>query len=694
MRIPTGNFGNVMPEVRQGSAGFDNTQVSQAAERLGNVAQRAVVGVLDQQNQEDRALARVRASNLLLDRETQLKTITSDLAEKARTGQVTHDQLSGAYETAVGALDPVTPKGLDATESAQFELGLKRLQTNGMLGVQELAQKARIGEAQNDLASRMDLLGKDAGMPGANPEAIIARMNAEDIDTAGRMAFGLDWDRKKQDFQDGVYATNATQRINAARDDMGALNKLEHDLTAEDGFYASKLDANRRTVALNSIMGFKTRLENKALAAEAKREASAQRAIFAANQQISSGIPAPAGFWDGIGAKVRGTSMEGDFKDMVHAESQVQEVLRLPPDQQMQFVQTRQAELMTNGGTVKEAAALNRLTTAVGANVKQMQDAPLLFAQNRTGLEVQPLDVGSLLTNNGDSSTVTAQLQDRAATIQGMRNLYGAGVKMRPLLPQEATALTGALQQATPRQQSQLFGMLRQAFGDEQSFQGAMQQIAPDAPVKALAGMIQSKQRDITLQSHMFGDDTKATSGDVAETMLTGENILNKTKADKAADGKSSGFPIPAEKDFRLEFSDQVGKVFANRPEAFDVAMQAVRSYYTGKAAQEGDVSGEVDTKRLRQAITATIGKPISTNGGAPVLAPWGMDEDSFHARAKASFEAEMTKHGMPAALTNNFGIFGLENRTGDTYRVVQGGDYLRDPKGNPIIISVSGGGQ
>lgn len=692
MRIPTGNFGNVVPTVRQGSASFDNTSVARAGEQLASTAQRIAGHMASEQEQENRALARVRASNLLLDRETQIRTITTDLGEKARMGQLTHDQLQGAYEQAVSGLDPLTPKGLDPSEMEGFGLSLKRLQNSGALGIQELSSRVRIGEAQSDIAQRMDILGKEAGMPGSNPESVIARMDAEDIDTAGRMAFGAGWDSKKQEFKDGIYATNATQRINAARDDMGALKQIEHDLTAEDGFYTGKLDANRRTTALNGVINAQTRLENKALAAEAKREAAAQRALFAGQQQVASGIPAPAGYWDKIGQQVRGTSLEGDFDDIIKSENQVQEVLRLPIDQQIGFVQEREAALMSDGGTVKDVAMFNRLSSAVGRNVKQMQTSPIEWAENRTGQQFESLDVSGLLSN--DHSTLSAQLQDRAVTITAMRNQYGAGVPMSPLKASEATALSGALQQATPRQQGQVFGMLKQAFGDEQAFQGAMQQIYPDAPVKALAGMIYSKQRDITLQANTFSADLKASSGDVAETMLTGENILNKTKADKAGDGKSSGFPIPKEADFRSEFSRAVGAVFAGRPEAFNIAMQATRSYYTGKAAQDGDVSGEVDINRMRQSITATIGTPVEVNGGKPVLAPWGMDQDAFLDRAKAAFETEMTKRDMPAALTNNFGVFSLENQTGDTYRVVQGGDYLRDKQGQPIIISVTGGDQ
>ena len=51
------------------------------------------------------------------------------------------------------------------------------------------------------------MLGKDAAMPGANVDQINARMDAEDIDVAGHLAFGEAWTSKKQEFKDNNWTT-------------------------------------------------------------------------------------------------------------------------------------------------------------------------------------------------------------------------------------------------------------------------------------------------------------------------------------------------------------------------------------------------------------------------------------------------------------------------------------------------------
>jgi len=101
---------------------------------------------------------------------------------------------------------------------------------------------------------------------------------------------------------------------------------------------------------------------------------------------------------------------------------------------------------------------------------------------------------------------------------------------MKPLLPQEAQMLSQALAGGTPRDQVQIMGNLYRSAGDGAVYQGIMQQIAPDMPVKALAGMIMAKQQDLTLQTHWFKPNEVVSSGDVATTLLEGEQLLNKAR--------------------------------------------------------------------------------------------------------------------------------------------------------------------
>lgn len=140
-RIPMGNFGQVVPTAER------NHVVTFDTERRGEQALAGAVAgvagqVIDQKKQEDDALARVKASNQLLDRESQLNSITADLDEKLRTGALAPDQAQAAYQTAVGALEPMQPQGLDAVGVENFNLSLRKMQMQGAQGIEHAVGKA------------------------------------------------------------------------------------------------------------------------------------------------------------------------------------------------------------------------------------------------------------------------------------------------------------------------------------------------------------------------------------------------------------------------------------------------------------------------------------------------------------------------------------------------------------------------
>ncbi|WP_251282660.1 hypothetical protein, partial [Enterobacter hormaechei] len=80
-------------------------------------------------------------------------------------------------------------------------------------------------------------------------------------------------------------------------------------------------------------------------------------------------------------------------------------------------------------------------------------------------------------------------------------------------------------------------------------------------------------------------------------------------------------FPLPPEKEFRDQFTRDTGALFAGRPGAADVAMQAVRAYYTGQSAADGDHSPEENSDRLNKGNTAALGAVVDVNGRGEVLA-------------------------------------------------------------------------
>ena len=459
----------------------------------------------------------------------------------------------------------------------------------------------------------------------------------------------------------------------AADDPYAALKTLkqfEGSMTADDLVRVGAMIENKVD-----------RLQQKAEMAQLRAEAKADRTLGKINAQISSGIPATDEMWKQWGNQVRGTPAQGEFNELIKQEVDTQKILRLPIDQQIAAINEKTAKLQKHGGTIADATNLSRLSRAVDASAKMMTESPIDYFQQRLGGDVAPVDLSS-----PDLGTV---LNDRVTAIQGMQQKFGSTVAMKPLLPQEAKQMSAQLAEMSPEQQSQMFATLHAAMGDDKAYAGAMQQIAPDSPIRALTGMLAGKQRSMVTNTNWFKPDDVVTSGDVAKTMALGESILNKSKTEKGADGKVASFPLPKQADFQLELNKQLGNVFAGQPQSYQLAAQAVKSYYTGAAAEKGDVSGVVDRGLLRQAIKASVGEVVDFNGGE-TMAPWGMPAHTFRDVATERLVGTMKAQGMSDTDIATADALTLRQYKDGIYYVMQGQQFKYGADGKPLMVNVN----
>ena len=448
--------------------------------------------------------------------------------------------------------------------------------------------------------------------------------------------------------------------------------------------YQQYLTADDLTQVGSSIDGKVERLQQKAEMAQLRAEARGDRVLGKSNAQIASGTPATDDMWSNWANQVRGTPAAAEFNDLRKQEVATQQVLRQPIDQQAAYFGKLQADLQNNGGTVAQANNLARLGRAIDANAKMMAEAPLDYYQQRLGADIAPLDL--------NAENLPEVLSDRVTAIQGMRKQFGPTVALKPLLPQEAKTISAQLENMSPDQQSQLFGKLHAAMGDDQAYVGAMQQIAPDSPVRALTGMLAGKQRSLTTSTHWFRPDEVVSSGDVAKTLALGESILNKSKSQKGQDGTAK-FPIPEQGDFETALNNRLGTVFAGQPQSYGLAAQAVKSYYTGAAAETGDVSGKLNNSLMDKAIKATVGEVVDYNG-TKTLAPWGMPSDTFKNAAQQALVQTMKAQGMSDQDLATASALTLRQARDGVYYVMQGNQYKYGADGKPLMINVNGGGQ
>jgi hypothetical protein len=655
-------------------------------EDLGNTA----ASLTERRYAESVNLARAQASNALLDHEIAVRTKADDIRQRLETGELSYDQAQATFEKEAGQIERPQIPHLDPVGQQNLSKGLDRNLFSGQLTVQRAAETAEKANYRDQFAGALDRLGKLAGMPGADIDEINAKAEAfrPQARAAGIPAPVVD--KTIQDFKDRNWLNNATQNAMESANSLPDLRQLQHDLTASDGFYAGKLDTDKRNAVLRSVLADISQIETRNAHQADRREALAERALAQIDQQISTGIPATAAQWAMWDEATRGTSQAQEFQERMKDEDTVQGILRKPLAEQVGYIQEQTRKLDSEGGTLRDRANLARLTNTVKANMQQLQTSPLLFNANRTGLPIAALDLAQFETPEGQTQ-IAQQIQGRMATLGTMRKAYGADVPMRPLLPQEAQQVASMLDRGSPQQQVQLLGSLRSAIADPDAYKGALQQIAPDHPVIALAGMIATNQQPLTLTTHWFKPNDMLTGPAVAQTLLQGERMLNASKSQKAEDGRPNAkLYLPSDDALKVSFQDAVKDAFAGREDAAQDAFQAVKAYYTGRAAQTGKLAsskGDIDTDLVDESVKAVLGDVDNYKGNGAVLVPWGMAVDDFEDRAHAALVSELKARGMSDAIASS--DYGLRNRSGSSYYVMSGRNYLLDSKHQKVVIQL-----
>jgi hypothetical protein len=227
--------------------------------------------------------------------------------------------------------------------------------------------------------------------------------------------------------------------------------------------------------------------------------------------------------------------------------------------------------------------------------------------------------------------------------------------------------------------QKQLLGALSAAVGDINLYKRAMQAIAPDSPVIAMAGIHQA-------QRHTMTDGR-----DVADLMLRGQAILfPNTKEDgKGHEGGRALLKMPEEKLLLSDFNTAAGDAFKGHEQAADLFYQGAKAIYAARSAEEGDFSGAYDAKRWRAAIQLATGGVQSHNGSKIVL-PYGMGYDTFQSTL-ADRTAQAAKATPPLnATVPELLRLPLENFGDGRYLFRRGAGYVVDHNGRPLIVDVN----
>lgn len=684
MRIPVGDFGNAVARPASAvpiSADAYGAQRGASLAQVGQGLQQ--VGAELGRYQQD--LNRIKSIRTMAEAKNSLYTLEDEITQGISKGDIDPADAQKVWEERSPKLvaDRLAGVGAEHRELINAQL----MDTSNVLAgrVRDAATK----RTQQNIGGELTALGgelereaiRDRAGANAKYEASVRGMGPQAGMTPAQIETAV------QKFKESSANTVAYTALHAARNNGQALNEFENRL-ASDEFV--DLDPQRRAVLLNAASGYKATLDQRTQLQADRAMARGQAALDQVDKQIASGVPAKSADWLQWMAQAAGTPYERDMAERLKSEQEVQETLQKPIAEQLAMVREKQASQMAQGASLTDQANLRRLTDAVQTSIKMLTDSPLQYVQNRAGVAVQPLAVDALLRPDG-AAVIGAQVRDRVNTINALREANPGLVQMHPLLPDEAKILADVLKNAPAGQKSATLGTLYHAFGNPQAYDGAMNQLKDIDPFMARMGLRASSYAQSQITNNWFSPDVVQSAGDVAAIALHGDEILR-------TGGKNGtvSYPIPKDQEFMTAIQGKVGNLYRGAGPGDSGAQQfmqdayAIKAYYVGRAAQEGDTSGMVDGGRMDQAIAAVLGKQVDFHGNGQVLAPWGMSESDFSARANKALADMFKAAGIQDKVSSHMGNVGLIGVGGGVYFPTLAGTPLADDQGRPLVIRLA----
>lgn len=376
---------------------------------------------------------------------------------------------------------------------------------------------------------------------------------------------------------------------------------------------------------------------------------------------------------------VQGMQAYGAYQANQQLGQDLQTVATLTPDQMNALAKARQPTPGENYA-VKQADQ-DHLVGAMQRTMAARQKDPVAWAQQANVGGVQPLDMAP------------DKLGDALATRAGQMQALSATYQMAPTLlsSPERAQLAAELQQAPPAQKAQMLGAITGKLSQDEANQ-VLQAIQPDAPVLGYAGRIMAAGRaaDTGTTGHLWWQQpTMQSAADVAQTMLTGQQLISPTKTDKQDQGAAK-FTMPADggaTGLRSEWSAVVGDAYRGDGQGAMQGYQAFRAMYAGLASKAGISDGTLNPQLATEAARATIGNVTDWNGHQ-VIPPYGMDANTFKDAVNAQWSA--TRANVPGADQQEAGAYTLDTLSPGVYGMSNGGAPLLDKHGAPVVLRIN----
>ncbi|MEN5458693.1 hypothetical protein ABEO27_27795, partial [Klebsiella pneumoniae] len=229
-------------------------------------------------------------------------------------------------------------------------------------------------------------------------------------------------------------------------------------------------------------------------------------------------------------------------------------------------------------GLAGRAAAFDHVQAAADEVIKQRKADPIQFSLSSG--QAKPIDMSNQ-NNFGQSIGL------RASQVSELARAYG-----RPLTffsKEEESQIGKFFRDAPVSQQSAYLDTIHKSTGGGKPYMAALQQISANAPSAAVAGILMDKPGGVVAEKNWFNPDVSVSPSTASQTILAGAAARKGSK-------EAKGITMPKENDMRLEFSNTVKDAFAGDAQGASMAYDVAKDYYAGVMAQEGDLSGELDS--------------------------------------------------------------------------------------------------
>lgn len=611
-KIPLGDFGNNIlrpgPQVQIVPGAFDNGGAALAD--LGNAGlnvasamaaenRQEAERLAREKKQEQDALARARAANAVLERQDQMGVLRDDITQRLETGQIRYDDAIKAFDEASSKLNTPDVGTLDPATQANLENGYKRIGMTTRAAVVRASDKAMTGEFRSRADSALDLLGKQASLPGVDMGELARQ--ADTIDEIGIRAYGAAWGKKKQEWMDGNWNAHLNQKAMSVRDNLAGIKQLQQEIAG--GQYADKLDSDRRNTIAMRLDGYRNSLLQRQEMAAQRAERERERHMRQAEAEFNTfqaladkgTIIAPE-YVDRVVQMTAGTPYQAGVKAIAEQARETGGIAAQPLAVQQATLDAIDRQIAQQGRTPELDRRREQVSKVMAASKSDLKTDGLRAGLERGVLtDLAPIDVS---TPASFEATIATRVQ-QAETVSAW-----SGRPVSPLDANEAEQLRTMLDALPAKEKSQAIATIAESIGPRAA--GALSQQLDD--------------KDKALSLAFASSGSKTTAGRyTSELILKGATAIKDgvvMKDDKKVTG------------WRATIAQQVDGAFPDE-RAANAAKEAAYLIAAGIAQENG---GSIGGKDLERAVRLAIGGDIIEHNGKKIPIPAELDdfEDSL----------------------------------------------------------------